>query len=187
MRKLSTKSSMLSAAALAMGLTMVGIGPAAAETRGDVAPDHQLSEAKPVDGRPVRVAPDPTDTRPTRDVERLALHCQAADDDTDVARTRVGCEWRAATSDRVVGYQLWRVVDRGDRQMVARVGTDTLAIRDVVPADSSVVRYAVLAVDADGNIVGRSAVERVVVAGRSVDADRVHPVADAAQWPLAVR
>lgn len=100
-------------------------------------------------GGPVRAgvkAPEPE-----TDVEVLTLRCEAA---TDVKAAR--CEWRAATSRNAVGYQLWRVVNRGERELVWRGGLDQTAARDDVPNGTVSVRYAVLAVDADGEIVGRS-------------------------------
>lgn len=70
--------------------------------------------------------------------------------------TTVGCSWRSTTAESAVGYQLWRIADRGEREYVWRGGLDVTAARDAVPADAAVVRYAVLAVDADGNVVGQS-------------------------------
>ena len=68
----------------------------------------------------------------------------------------VGCSWRATTAEAAVGYQLWRIVDRGEREYVWRGGLDQTSARDAVPEGAVVVRYAVLAVDVDGNVVGQS-------------------------------
>jgi hypothetical protein len=100
-------------------------------------------------GGPVRAgvkAPDPDP-----EIEVLTMHCEAAD---HVLAAR--CEWRTATSRAAVGYQLWRIVNRGEREQVWRGGLDHTAARDVLPDDTIVVRYAVLAVDKNGDVVGQS-------------------------------
>ncbi len=136
-------------------------------------PDRQPAEDRPT-----------SETRPTRrtaDLEVLQLACAIADaegdeatdssDASDATRVRIGCRWRPATSERAVGYQLWRIVDRGEREAVARGGLDLTGARDVVPASAEIVRYAVIAVDEDGNRVGQSRVERIVLTERD-DHDR---------------
>jgi hypothetical protein len=98
-------------------------------------------------GGPVRAgvkAPDP-------ELEVLTLRCEAAD---DVVAAR--CTWRPTTSEAAVGYQLWRVVNRGERELVWRGGLDQTAVRDDLSNTTRLVRYAVLAVDAQGGIVGQS-------------------------------
>ena len=111
------------------------------------------------------------------DIERLRMECDLvdtqSDTDTDVdieveveaevdapAHT-VLCQWRPAQSESAVEYQLWRRVRGHHRELVATVGLDTLSARDEVPADAGKVVYAVLAVDADGDVVGRSGLSRV--------------------------
>lgn len=166
------------ASALAIGLGLIigllSAAPVAAETD-DV--DQRAQRARvTTDVRPTAERTERPE-RPERDLEVLRLACGIADDETtapdvvangdegasDATRVHIGCRWRAATSDRAVGYQLWRIVDRGERELVARGGLDLLAVRDVVAADTHLVRYAVIALDQNGNRVGQSRVERVVV------------------------
>ena len=70
------------------------------------------------------------------------------------------CEWSEIDGD-VRAYQLWRIVNRGHRELVGTYGADTLQARDSLPRDAHVVRYAVLALDHDGHIIGRSRVAKV--------------------------
>ncbi len=100
------------------------------------------------------------------------MACKTADGDEE-GRTNVGCRWRAATSDQAAGYQLWRIVDRGERTLVARGGLDMLGARDVVPADAQVVRYAVLALNEDGRVVGQSRVQKIELGDDDGGNDRV--------------
>lgn len=88
----------------------------------------------------------------------------AASDATDIrpipypGRKVAKCEWSAVDGD-VRGYQLWRIVNRGHRE---HVGTyQALQARDWLPADAHLVRYAVLALDHEGHIIGRSRVAKV--------------------------
>lgn len=97
---------------------------------------------------PAEVRPVPVPNRePSLDVMTMA--CQL---DGLVA----GCEWRPTTAATAVGYQLWRIVDRGERELVWRGGLDATAARDRLPEGTLAVRYAVVAVDADGNRVGQA-------------------------------
>ncbi len=156
------------AATLGLGLTLSLAGPVAAQERDAATPSSETTttDARPADARPVR---DRDATRPKKEVLRMA--CETADGEEE-GRTHVGCRWRAATSDQAAGYQLWRIVDRGERALVARGGLDMLGARDVVPADAKVVRYAVLALNEDGRVVGQSRVQRIDLDddGREVDA-----------------
>lgn len=129
------------------------------------------------------------DQRPDRDIEVLSLACRIVDhatdrvsdqpadrptdrltdEKTDVAvvaeqgptRIHIGCRWRPAESPAAAGYQLWRMVDRGERELVARGGLDMGGARDVVSAESHVVRYAVIAVNDHGRRVGQSRVVEI--------------------------
>ncbi len=150
----------LAALGAAAIIGLVATGPVAAETDARTT-DRARVAAEVADARPVDERPE----RPTRDLEVLRLACGIADDDQadDATRVHIGCRWRAATSERAAGYQLWRIVDRGERELVARGGLDLLGARDVVAADSHLVRYAVIAVDENGRRVGQSRVERVVI------------------------
>ncbi len=106
----------------------------------------------------------PDRERPHRDLEVLQMKCSVADGEPEDTRVHIGCRWRAAEQEKAAGYQLWRIVDRGEREMVARGGLDMLGARDVVSAEASVVRYAVIAVDENGRRVGQSRVQKLVLA-----------------------
>ena len=182
---LAKKAGLTRAAAAALGLGLsLGLlaGPAAAADR-DVATER-TDEVHPLSGR----ADD------TRRLEVLHLNCFVADGD-DAIRAHIGCEWRSATNDRAAGYQLWRILDRGERELVGRVGLDVTSLRDIVPAGTKAVRYAVVAVSEKGNVVGQSRVQKIVlriddneqdVRPTEVDAQPVRAAAKAA-WPLDVR
>jgi hypothetical protein len=101
-----------------------------------------------------------TDVRTVdRTPRREALHMKCRQVEPGVAA--VECAWRPATHPAAAGYQLWRIVDRGHRELVWRGGLDATSHVSPVPADASVARYAVLAVNKDGRIVGRSRVQTV--------------------------
>ena len=103
------------------------------------------------------------------DVERLHMACDVTDGETDVATDiapeaqphSILCEWRPTESEAAVEYQLWRRIRGQHRELVATVGLDTLSHLDEVPADTTKVVYAVLALDADGEIVGRSGLSKI--------------------------
>ncbi len=88
---------------------------------------------------------------PDPGIEALTIECAAADD-AHAAR----CHWREATNRNAAGYQLWRIVNRGERELVHRGGLDQTSVADRLPRNTKLVRYAVLAVDVDGEIVGQS-------------------------------
>lgn len=95
-------------------------------------------------------APDP-------EIEALKLECKGRYVVTDEGRAKaVHCEWRAATHPDAAGYQLWRIVNDSDRELVWRGGLDALSHTSRVGLDTKVAIYALLAVDADGNVVGQS-------------------------------
>lgn len=105
------------------------------------------------------------------EIERLRLHCEAGTS-VEVDTTSATCTWRPAKSTEAVNYELWRLVRGADhRELVATTGLDrTTVTDDDIPADAKAVVYAVLAIDDDGDIVGRSRLSRV----------RFHVDADAA-------
>lgn len=105
-------------------------------------------EVRPADGRP--------DVRRPH-VEVIALGCEGVRDDSG----NLGSVCRWSSVEKARGYQLWRIVDRGDRELAGTYGSDTNIARDDVPDDARLVRYAVLALDAEGDIIGRSRVVRV--------------------------
>lgn len=95
---------------------------------------------------------------PAPGVEILKISCKGAVDDG--GDKTAGCEWSASEDAR--GYQLWRIVNRNHRDLVGTYGADVQSVRDIdVPDDTKVVRYAVLALDGDGEIIGRSRVAKV--------------------------
>ena len=80
-------------------------------------------------------------------------------------------------------------------ELVGRVGLDVTSLRDIVPAGTKAVRYAVVAVSEKGNVVGQSRVQKIVlriddneqdVRPTEVDVQPVRAAAKAA-WPLDVR
>ena len=103
------------------------------------------------------------------DVERLTMECGVTDAESDVTTDiapeaqphTILCQWRPAESEAAVEYQLWRRIRGQHRELVATVGLDTLSQLDEVPADTTKVVYAVLALDADGEIVGRSGLSKI--------------------------
>jgi len=78
----------------------------------------------------------------------------------------VGCGWRAGPHTAVASWQLWNLQTRpepGSRNLVAELGADVRSYRDsnvVVPAGYV---YAILGLDADGDIVVSSRPSRVVL------------------------
>lgn len=103
------------------------------------------------------------------EIERLRMACAVTDVDSDAATDvapeapphQILCQWRPAESEAAVEYQLWRRIRGQHRELVATVGLDTLSQLDEVPADTTKVVYAVLALDADGEIVGRSGLSKI--------------------------
>ncbi len=104
------------------------------------------------------------------DTERLHLDCNAAEVDAvpetdavdpELTTKPVICSWEAAESEGVTEYQLWRRLRGEHRELVATVGADVLSQGDDVPADTGRGVYAVLALDADGEIIGRSGLSKV--------------------------
>ncbi len=150
------------AAGIGLTLTSLVAQPVSAQTD-----RPQAQDARPdvVEGnRPADPTPLPDPRAEERNVEALTLACKQRAD-----LNVVGCEWRPATSERAAGYQLWRLVDRGHREMVWRGGLDQTNAADRVPEDAAVARYVVLAVDSNGKIVGRSRVAVVKLASGPTD------------------
>lgn len=103
------------------------------------------------------------------DVDRLLMECGVVDTESDVATDAapeaqphsILCQWRPTDSEAAVEYQLWRRIRGQHRELVAAVGLDTLSQLDEVPAETTKVVYAVLALDAEGEIVGRSGLSKI--------------------------
>ena len=116
--------------------------------------------------------PSDRPAEPVRDKATDAVVAPAPAPAPGPTRIHIGCRWRPSQHQATAGYQLWRIVDRGEREMVARGGLDMEGARDVVSAKARVVRYAVLAVNKDGRRVGQS---RVVEIRLHDDGPRDHP------------
>ena len=104
-----------------------------------------------------------------RPAELLRFNCLIL---IDNARHGVLCRWSDALRPAAARYVLWRSVDGGPREAVYRVGEDgrrSFFDTDVKPGQ--VIRYAVVAVNASGRVVGVGGPDRVVI-----------PV-----WPVAAR
>lgn len=116
------------------------------------------------------------------DLERLRLRCEATNltkDTTsdvlvpDTFDKGAVCAWRPATSPAAASYELWRLVRGSDhRELVAETGLDRTMVTDDVPDDAHLVVYAVLALDKDGEIVGRSNLSKVRFSDLVIDAVR---------------
>ena len=140
---------MLLTPALAAVVILGVITPAAADEQ--VRP----AEVDTTDVRPVERPDVRPDVRP--DIAVLKLECEGRrGDDGSLGAV---CRWSSA--DTVRAYQLWRIVDRGHRELVGTYDSTTNIARDDVPDDARLVRYAVLGLNGDRKIVARSRVEQV--------------------------
>jgi len=136
---------------LAVAVTVLGlVAPAGAST-------VRVPDVKPID-RPV--------DRPT-DIDVLSIGCKGA---VREGNKVAACRW--SSSDDARAYQLWRIVNRGHRELVGTYDNTTNIARDDVPEDAVLVRYAVIALGKDGEIVGRSRVARVRFRNHDRDVDR---------------
>ena len=126
--------------------------------------------------RPVAVAVPPIEPPA---VEQMRLNCAQGELGSATERVHVGCEWSLPQQGVARTVTLWRSVDGGGRQIVASFAHPfESAYRDVVPAGSRSVVYAVIATDGDGRIVARSRPETVVLREtdiRSTDVVRTDP------------
>lgn len=128
-----------------------------------VRPDRRYAyrvQALNSNGRVVGSSRTVTVAVPSVDIEPLRLQCRAADsDDSDdsATRTRIGCRWTLPTVVGARTLTLWRSVDQGPRERVVSFDQRfASSYRDVVPAASETVAYAVIATNGDGDIVARS-------------------------------
>ena len=95
-------------------------------------------------------------------IEILRLQCEAhrtddsVDDTTSRPEVQIGCGWSASTRPSAVGYVLWRSVNGGEREVIARTGLDVNSYRaaDVAPGHRYL--FVVNAVDAHEHVVGIS-------------------------------
>lgn len=75
----------------------------------------------------------------------------------------VGCEWRPVAREAgAAGYVVWRQTNGGEREAMVRLGLDVTAWRDLEVAPGNRYGYTIVAVNADGDVVGQS---RVAVVG----------------------
>lgn len=120
-------------------------------------------------------------------VEALRLECAAERSDTD-ERARVGCRWSLPTESTPRLLTLWRSVDGGARERVETFAAPFEAsYRDVVPAGTTRVVYAVIGTDGAGGIVARSRAEHVALrpGSPSTTAVPVRDVAPVTDAPVA--
>ena len=101
----------------------------------------------------------------------------------------VGCVWRAEVDSVVASWQLWNLQtrpQRGSRHLVAELGADVRSYRDpnvVVPAAYV---YAVVGLDADGDIVARSRLSPAVLHDRDRKLDILRLECDAHRVELDI-
>ncbi len=147
---------------------------------GLAAPVAAQDAERPKETETVRVRPDVRPDRP--EIAVLSLGCQARRDDTG----NLGAVCRWSTIDTARGYQLWRIVGRGHRELVGTYAARSNVARDDVPDDARLVRYAVLALDSDGDIIGRSRV--VPVRFRHIDPPEIDVRrAEVVERPVSIR
>jgi len=81
----------------------------------------------------------------------------------------VGCQWRAIDDQAIASWQLFNLQVRpvaGVRNLVAELRADTRSFRDTNVEVPAAYVYAVLALDAEGEVIGRSRVVSAVVHDR---------------------
>ena len=146
--------SKLLTAGFGLALTIGSVGvigvPAGAQTS-DSTRSHP---AEPILVETTR--PDLAEPRPVRPPQLEVLTLACAERDVDSTEHTIGCQWRSSTREDAVGYQLWRIVDHNGRELVWRGGLDTTMVRDSISGRARSSLYVVLALDADGGIVGQS-------------------------------
>lgn len=115
--------------------------------------------------RPVNIGVPPID--PPVDppaIEVLGIHCAVGDIDPPTDRVHIGCEWRLPQAGTARLLTLWRSVDGGERERVAGFTHPfQTSYRDVVPAGTHRVAYAVIATNSEGEIVARSRAAHVAI------------------------
>ena len=134
------------------GLAVVGMltVPALTAEASELAEDQRPADAT----TEVVERPELSDRR----VDGIRFGCRARATDTGVV---VGCRWRPTRAEDAVSYQVWRILDRGERKLVHRGGLDVTSFVDEELGHASFARYAVLALNANKEIVGRSRVAEV--------------------------
>ena len=96
-----------------------------------------------------------------RAAEALRFNCLII---IDGAHRGVQCRWSDALRPAAERYVLWRSVDGAAREAIYRVGEDgrrSFFDTDVKPGQH--IRYAVVALDANGRVVGFGGPDRVLI------------------------
>lgn len=106
------------------------------------------------------------------DVAKIKLRCGGRIADTGPV---AACQWRTASTE-IVTVQLWRLqlrIDDAERVLVTEVGADVHMATDGAVTAPGAYLYAVLGLDAEGDIVARSRVERVRFRDPSIESLRL--------------
>ncbi len=157
-------------AATAAATTLLALPALATEGKPSLSPPDATSTIARlggvVDAQPTPVRPTPT-VRPER--ETLAMKCAGRIVQSDAGRSKAAtCAWRPTTNRAARGYQLWRIIDGGGRELAWSGGLESLEAATRVPLDAGEVTFVVLAVDADGAVLGRSRPQTVTFPMRGV-------------------
>lgn len=98
----------------------------------------------------------------------IKLHCRGSIADTPV----VGCSWRAPDDAGIASFQLWNLQTaptEGVRNLVAELGSDASSYVDGAVTAPASYLYVVLGLDAEGEIVARSRVDRARLGDPSIE------------------
>jgi hypothetical protein len=96
-----------------------------------------------------------------RHAEELRFNCAFV---VDADRRGVACRWGESTRPAAVRYVLYRSVDGGPREKIYRVGLNgRRSFFDTDVAAGQTIRYAVVALAADGRVVGIGGPDTVVI------------------------
>lgn len=98
----------------------------------------------------------------------IKLHCRGSIADSPV----VGCSWRAPDDAGIASFQLWNLQTaptEGVRNLVAELGADASSYVDGAVTAPASYLYVVLGLDAEGEIVARSRVDRARLGDPSIE------------------
>jgi hypothetical protein len=94
-----------------------------------------------------------------QDIEQLRMAC--AQDFAEGERG-VLCRWSESTQPGVRGYLVYRIMDRDQREVIARIGLDERnAFFDTAVTPGTTLTYGVTAVDVAGNVLGVGGPQRL--------------------------
>jgi hypothetical protein len=150
-------------ATLVLALLATLVAPASAGVAGSE-PDSTPTRGDHPIRRALSVVPGRVLGLPDTDV---ALRLRCAPRPVDRVTPAVACEWSGGDDADIRSWQLWRLRVRPEqdgRVLVAEVGRETTSHLDTGVTAPGVHLYAVLGLDGDGEIVGRSRVQRVTLA-----------------------